>query len=188
MYNRLYTQTCLNSMAVFTEPFRVFPYWCWIVTSTHAELIITHPNIRKAPCMSLEFSQWQLSTFWYLFLEENHFGLLGLLAPSSKFRETNKFWQTVINLDSILKSRDITLPNKGLSSQSYIFSAVMYGCESWAIKRDESQRICAFELWFWRRLFRVLVWKEIKPVNPKGNQPLIFISNTSATWCKELTH
>ena len=60
----------------------------------------------------------------------------------------------------------------------------MYGCDSWAIKRDECQRICAFELWFWRRLLRVLDWKEIKPVNPKGNQSLIFISTTLATDAK----
>ena len=99
-------------MAVFPEPFKVFLYWHWIVTSTHAELISTQLNIIKAPWRSLEFFQWQLFTFWYSSLEGNHFGLLGLLAPSSKFRETTKFWQTMINLDSILKSRDITLPTK----------------------------------------------------------------------------
>ncbi|XP_060986766.1 stAR-related lipid transfer protein 6 isoform X1 [Dama dama] len=59
------------------------------------------------------------------------------------------------NLDSILKSRDITLSTKVLSSQGYGFSRVMYGCESWTIKKAERQRIDAFELWCWRRLLRV---------------------------------
>ena len=61
--------------------------------------------------------------------------------------------KTITNLDSILKSRDIA--NKGLSSQSYGFSIVMYGCESWTIKKAEHWRIDAFELWCWRRLLRV---------------------------------
>ena len=60
----------------------------------------------------------------------------------------------VTNLDSILKSRDITLP-KGPSSQSYGFPVVMCGCESWTIKKIESQKIDAFELWCWIRLLRV---------------------------------
>ena len=60
--------------------------------------------------------------------------------------------------------------NKGSSSQSFGFSVVMYGCESWTIKKDERQRIDAFDLWCWRRLLRVLDCKEIQPVHPKGNQ------------------
>ena len=59
------------------------------------------------------------------------------------------------NLDNILKTRDITLPTKGPSSQSYVFPVVMYGCKSWTIKRCECWRIDAFELWCWRRLLRV---------------------------------
>ena len=58
-------------------------------------------------------------------------------------------------LDSILKSRDITFANKALYSQSYVFLVVIYGCESWTIKRAEGQRMNAFELWCWRRLLRV---------------------------------
>ena len=58
------------------------------------------------------------------------------------------------NLDGMLKSRDIAV-NKGLSSQGYGFSIVMYGCESWTIKKAECRRIDAFELWCWRRLLRV---------------------------------
>ena len=61
----------------------------------------------------------------------------------------------MINLDSILKSRDITLPTKVRLVKAIVFPVVMYGCESWIIKKAESQRIEAFELWYWRRLLRV---------------------------------
>ena len=60
-----------------------------------------------------------------------------------------------INLDSILKSRDITLPTKVYLVKAMVFPIVMYGCESWAIKKAEHRRVDAFELWFWRRLLRV---------------------------------
>ena len=63
--------------------------------------------------------------------------------------------KVMTNLDSILKSRDITLPTKVHLVKAMIFSVVMYGCESWTIKKAERQRIDAFELWFWRRLLRV---------------------------------
>ena len=59
------------------------------------------------------------------------------------------------NLDSILKSRDITLPTKVHLVKAMVFPVVMYGCESWTIKKAERQRINAFELWCWRRLLRV---------------------------------
>ena len=59
------------------------------------------------------------------------------------------------SLDSILKSRDITLPTKVYLVKAMIFPVVMYGCESWAIKKAEHRRIDAFELWCWRRLLRV---------------------------------
>ena len=59
------------------------------------------------------------------------------------------------NLDNILKSRDITLPTKVCLVKAMVFPVVMYGCESWTIKKPECQRIDAFELWYWRRLLRV---------------------------------
>ena len=59
------------------------------------------------------------------------------------------------NLDSILKSRDIILPTKVHLATAMVFQVVMYGCESWTIKKAEHQRTDAFELWFWRRLLRV---------------------------------
>ena len=80
--------------------------------------------------------------------------------------------QVMTNLDSILKSRDITLPIKVRLVKAMVFPVVMYGCESWTIKKAERQRIDAFELWCWRRLLRVLwtvrrsnqsILKEISP-------------------------
>ena len=63
--------------------------------------------------------------------------------------------KVMTNLDSILKGRDITLPSKGHIVKAMIFLAVMYGCESWTIKKAECQRIDVFELWCWRRFLRV---------------------------------
>ena len=63
--------------------------------------------------------------------------------------------RVMTNLDSILKSRDITLPTKVHLVKALVFPVIMYGCESWTIKKAECQRIDAFELWCWRRLLRV---------------------------------
>ena len=60
------------------------------------------------------------------------------------------------NLDSLLKSRDLTLPTKLNIVKAMVFPIVMYGCDSWAVKKAECQRIDAFELWCWRRLLRAL--------------------------------
>jgi len=80
--------------------------------------------------------------------------------------------KVMTNLDSILKSRDVTFPTKFRLVEAMVFPVVMYGCESWTIKKAEPQRIDAFELWCWRRLLR-LSWtaRKSSPVNPKGNQP-----------------
>jgi len=83
--------------------------------------------------------------------------------------------KAMTNPGSILKSRDITLPTKVHLVKAMIFPVVMYGCESWTIKKAGCLRIDAFELWCWRRLLRVLDCKEIQRVNPKGNQSWIFI-------------
>ena len=64
--------------------------------------------------------------------------------------------KVVTNLDSILKRRDITLPTKVRLMKAMVFPVVMYGCESWTVKKAEHQRIDAFELWCWRRLLRIL--------------------------------
>ena len=78
--------------------------------------------------------------------------------------------KVMTNLDSILKSRDISLPTKVRLVKAMVFPVVMYVCDSWTIKKAEHRRIDVSELWCWRRLWRVPWTKEIKPVIPKGNQ------------------
>ena len=104
--------------------------------------------------------------------------------------------KVMTNLDSILQSRDITLPTKVCRVNTMVFPVVMYGCESWTIKKAECWRTDAFELWCWRRLESPLDCKEVQPVHPKGNQSCVhqkdwcwgWNSITLATWCEELTH
>ena len=86
--------------------------------------------------------------------------------------------KVMTNLDSILKSRDITLSTKAHLVNAMVFPVVMYGCESWTIKKAEHLRTDAFELWCWRRLESPLDCKEIIPVYPKGDQSWVFIENT----------
>ena len=81
---------------------------------------------------------------------------------------------------SFIKSRDITLPTKVHLVKAMVFPGVMYGYDSWTIKKAEHRRIDAFELWCWRRLESPLDCKEIQPVHPKGNQSWIFIGRTGA--------
>ena len=78
--------------------------------------------------------------------------------------------KVMTNLDSIFKSRDITLPTKVHLVKAMVFPVVIYGSESWTIKRAEHRGIYAFELWCWRRLESPLDCKDIKPVHPKGDQ------------------
>ena len=78
--------------------------------------------------------------------------------------------KAMINLDSILKSRDITLTRNVCLVKAMVFPVVMYECESWTIKKAERRRIVAFDLWCCRRLLSPIDCKDIQPVNPKGNQ------------------
>ena len=105
--------------------------------------------------------------------------------------------KVMTNLDSILKSRNISLPTKVCLVKAMVFWGVMYGCESWTIKKAECQRIDAFELWCWRWLLRV-PWTErrsnqsiLKEINPEYSLEGLMLKlklNTSATWYEELTH
>ena len=83
------------------------------------------------------------------------------------------------NPDSILKSRDITLPTKVRLVKAMVFPVVIYGCESWTVKKAERQRIDAFELWCCRALESPLDCKEIQPVHPE-DQSWVFIGRTDA--------
>ena len=103
--------------------------------------------------------------------------------------------KAMTNLDSIFKSRDITLSTKVHAVKAMVFPVVMYGCECWTIKKAEHQRTDTFELWRWRRLLRV-------PWTARRSNQLIlrksvwdshwndwcWSSSTLATWCEELTH
>ena len=98
--------------------------------------------------------------------------------------------KAMTNLDSILKSRDITLPIKVCLVKAMVFP-VIYRCESWTIKKAESRRIDAFELWCWRRLLRVL-WTAkrsnqsiLKEISPEYSLEGLMLK---LTWCKKLTH
>ena len=105
---------------------------------------------------------------------------LQMVIAVKKLRHLLLGRKVMTNLDSISKSRDITLPTKVHLVKAMVFPVVMYGCESWTIRKAECQRIDAFELWCWRTLESLLDCKDIKPVNPKGNQPWIFIGRTDA--------
>ena len=105
--------------------------------------------------------------------------------------------KVMTNLDSILKSRDITLSTKVHLVKAMVFPVVMYGCESWTVKKAEHRRIDAFELWCWRRLESSLDCKKIQLVHPKGDQSWVFIGRTDVEaetpilWppdVEELTH
>ena len=105
--------------------------------------------------------------------------------------------KALTNLDSILKSRDITLPTKAHLVKAIVYPVVMYGCKSWSIKKAEPWRIDAFELWCWSRLLRVLwaarrssqsILKEISPEYSLEGLMLKLNSKTLATWCEELIH
>ena len=78
--------------------------------------------------------------------------------------------KVMINLDNILKNRDITLSTKVCLVKAMVFPVVMYGCESWTVKKAERQKIDAFELWCWRRLLSPLDCKEIQPVHSEGDR------------------
>ena len=105
--------------------------------------------------------------------------------------------KVMTNLDSILKSRDITLPTKVNLIKALVFPVVMYGCESWTIKKAEYQRIDAFDLWCWRKLLRVSstagrsnqsILKEISPEYSLEGLMLKLKLQYFGTWCEELTH
>ena len=88
--------------------------------------------------------------------------------------------KVMTNLDSVLKSRDIILSTRVCLVKAIVFPVVMYGCESWTVKKAECRRMDTFELWCWRRLLSPLDCKEIQPVHPKGDQSWVFIGRTDA--------
>ena len=103
---------------------------------------------------------------------------LWMVTAATKIKRSLLLERKVMtNLDSILKSRDITLPTKVHLVKGMVFPVVMFGCESWTMKKAEHQRIDAFELWCWES-FESPLNCNIKLVNPKGKQSWIFIGRT----------
>ena len=107
---------------------------------------------------------------------------LQMVTAATKFKRHLLLGRKAMtNLDSILKSRDLTLITNVHLVKAMVFPAVMYGCECWIIKTAECRRIDAFELLYWRRLLRVpLDSKRIQPVHPERNQSWIYIGRTDA--------
>ena len=101
---------------------------------------------------------------------------LQMVTAAMKLKDTCSRRKAMTKLDSILKSKDITLPTKVHIVKSMVFPVVVYVCERWTLKKAEHQRIDAFELWCWSPLD----YKEIQPVHPKGDQSWVFTGRTDA--------
>ena len=153
--------------------------WKWKRRVSDLKLNIQKTKI-MAPAHHFMANRWGNSGsggWLYFFGLQNHCRWL--------FHEINRCLllgrKVMTNLDSILKSRDITLPTKVRLVKAMVFPVVMYGCESWTVKKAEHRRMDAFELWRWEKtLESPSDCKEIKPVHPKGNQSWIFIGRTDA--------
>ena len=130
--------------------------------------------------MRKQWKQWQTLVFW-----GSKITVDGDCSHEIK-RHLLLGSKVMTNLDSIFKSKDITLPTKVHLVKAMVFPLVMYGCESWTTKAAECQRIDAFELWGWRKLLRIpwtggeSLGELLKPDSPKGNQSWIHIGRTDA--------
>ena len=128
------------------------------------------------------------------------FSPLALLTFDARYHEIKRRLllgsKVMTNLDSTFKSRDIALPTKVRLVKAMVFPVVMYGCESWTVKKAEHERIDVFELWCWRRLLRVpwsarsnqSILKEISPGISLEDMMLKLNSSTLTTSCGQLTH
>ena len=140
--------------------------------------------------MGKQWKQWLTLFFWA------PKSLQMVIAPM-KLKAICSLEEKMINLDSILKSRDITLSTKVHLVKAIVSPVVMYGCESWTIKKAEPRRTDAFDLWCWRRLLSVpwtakkcnqSILKEMSPECSLEGLMLKLKLQYLATWCKELTH
>ena len=131
----------------------------WIPTTYHSENIKVK-NIRKTKIMaSSPITSWEIDGETVETVADFIFGGSKITADGDCRHEIKRRLllerKVMTNLDSILKSRDITLPTKFCLVKAMVFPVVMYRCESWTVKKAECRRIVAFELWCWRRLLRV---------------------------------
>ena len=144
-------------------------------------LVSTKDQHQSAICLPMSPPTWNEWFFKYI----------------AVFHKLTFCHSVMTNLDSIFKSRDITLPTKVHLVKATIFPVVMYGCESWTVKKAESWRIDALELWCWRRLLRV-PWTARRSNQSIQRKSVLGVhwkdwcwswnSNTLATSCEELTH
>ena len=140
--------------------------------------------------MEKQWKQCQTLFFWAL-------KSLQIVIAAMKLKDTYSLKESMTNLHGILKSRDITLSTKVRLVKAMVFPVVMYGCESWTIKKAEHWGIDAFELWCWRRLLTFhctarisnqCILKEISPGCSLEGLILKLKPQYFGTWCKELTH
>ena len=155
-------------------------------------------NIQKPEIMaSSPITSWQIDGETVETVSDFIFWGSKITADGDCSHEIKRRWllgrKVMTNLDSILKSRDITLPTKVHLVKAMVFPVVMYGCESWTIKKAECWKIDAFELWCWRRLLRVpwtarrsnqSILKEISPGCSLEEWCWSWNSTTLATWWK----
>ena len=127
--------------------------------------------------MGKQWKQWQI-----LFCRagEGAQKSLQMVTAAMKLKDACSLEEKLWPAHSMLNSKDITLPTKVHLVKAMVFPVVMYGSDSWTIKKTEHWRTDAFELWCWRRLLSPLDCKEIQPVHPKGNQSKVFIGRTDA--------
>ena len=160
------------------------------------------PNIWKTKIMaSSPITSWQIDVETMETVRDFILGGSKIIADGDCSHEIKGHLllgrKVMIHLDSILKSRDITLPTKVRLVKAMVFPVVMYGYESWTIKKAECRRIDAFELWCWRRFLRVpwiarrsnqSILKEISPEHSLEGWSWSWSSSTLLTWGEELTH
>ena len=132
----------------------------WMKVKEESEKVSLKLNIQKTKIMaSIPIASWQIDGETVDTVADFIFLSSKITADGDCSHEIKRSLllgrQVMTNLDSILKSRDITLSTKVRLVKAMVFPVVMYGCESWTVKKAECQRIDAFELWFWRRLLRV---------------------------------
>ena len=123
---------------------------------TYILIITLNVNGLNTPTKRHTMAEWiQKQDPYICCLQETHFRPQDTYRLKLRGQENIYYANFMTNLDSILKRRDITLPTKVRLVKAMVFPVVMYGCESWTVKKAECRRIDAFELWCWRRLLRV---------------------------------
>ena len=143
-------------------------------------------NIQKTKIMaSVSITSWEINGETVETVSDFNFLGYKITADGDCSHEIKRHLllgrNVMTNLDSILKNRDISLPTKVHLVKAMVFPVVMYGCESWTVKKAECQRIDAFKLWCWERLLRV-PWttRRSNQSHPKGDQSWVFIGRTDA--------